>query len=101
MPALCALTLACCIHSNASADNSGSSSSVLLDSAPPFISSESGKPVMKIAVVNRTHKVSRHLLKETLKAVRKQVKRDFSPYYGIGVEFRVYDHTEETKELYT
>ena len=57
--------------------------------APPFISLKHGRPVMKVAVLNRSCKVNSRVLKKVLKVVSKQVKEDFAPFYGIYVDFKI------------
>lgn len=59
--------------------------------APPYIVIEDGKPVMKMAVLNRSTAVSQELLNNILEAVKKQVVEDFAPFYGIYVKFSVFE----------
>lgn len=47
-------------------------------------------PILRIGVVNHSSHVSPSFLKRVLKAVKKQVERDFAPYYGISVTFRLF-----------
>lgn len=63
--------------------------------APPYITSNKGRPVMQVAVLNRTKRVSKSLLDRVLKIVTKQVKEDFSPFYGIEVAFQVFEDEEQ------
>ncbi|MBS0654381.1 MAG: hypothetical protein JSR46_01260 [Verrucomicrobia bacterium] len=57
--------------------------------APPYITSEDGEPTMHFVVLNRSSRISSELLKQVLRAVKKQVSRDFVPFYGIHAHFKV------------
>lgn len=59
--------------------------------APPYITSKNGFPVMQVGVLNRTSRVSSRLLKKTLKVVTKQVTEHFAHFYGIYVNFTVFE----------
>lgn len=62
--------------------------------APSFIKKKNGRPVMNVAVINRSEMVDKQLLKRILNVVAKQVERDFAPYYGISVSFRIFSHED-------
>lgn len=83
-------------HSSSSSSSSSHCRENLPDAkkikAPPFISSKEGKPVMEVAVINRTKLISPTLLDRVLKIVTKQVNEDFAPFYGIYVHFKVFKH---------
>lgn len=63
--------------------------------APSFIKKKNGRPVMNVAVINRSEMVDKQLLRRILNAVAKQVERDFSPYYGISVSFRIFANEDD------
>ncbi len=58
--------------------------------SPAYISSTTGRPVMQVAVINRTSLVSQSLLNKVLKTISMQVCEDFAPFYGIYVKFKVF-----------
>lgn len=66
----------------------------LQKNAPRFFIADE-MPVMRVAVLNRTKLVSDHLLKKVLKVVKKQVKHDFAPYYGMQVKFYTFENESE------
>ncbi len=58
--------------------------------APEYIRSKQGKPVLQVAVLNRTSLITDKLLGKVIDVVNKQVKKDFAPYYGILVKFHFF-----------